>query len=120
VTATYNAALKKYLMCVTDGWPTCGTMHSYILESNQITGPWRLITYMKEFGQQGYFLNFPSKFISTDGRTAWLCYSGNFARDWNGMQMKENPPGSHYGLVLQEVLLLDRKTENRLRGKPMN
>ena len=106
VTATYNAALRKYLMCVTDGWPTCGIMNSYILEADRITGPWRLVSYLKEFGQQGYFLNFPSKFISADGRTAWLCYSGNFARDWNGMQIRENPPGSHYGLVLQEVRLL--------------
>jgi hypothetical protein len=120
VTVTFNAGLKKYLMCVTDGWPTCGTMNSYILESDQITGPWRMVTYMKEFGQQGYFLNFPSKFIQTDGRTAWLCYSGNFARDWNGMQLRENPPGSHYGLVLQEVLLLDREMEKRLTNDTSN
>ncbi|MCE5250772.1 hypothetical protein LLG96_11190 [bacterium] len=108
VTVTYNAPLKKYLMCVTDGWPTCAKMNSYILESNAITGPWKMITYMKNFGEQGYFLNFPSKFISDDGRTAWLCYSGNFARDWNGVAILENPPGSHYGLVLQEVKLTGR------------
>jgi len=27
---------------------------------------------MNKFGRQDYFVNFPSKFISTDGRTAWL------------------------------------------------
>jgi hypothetical protein len=32
-----------------------------------------------------------------------MLYSGNFARDWNGMQIKENPPGSHYGMVLQKI-----------------
>ena len=108
VTMTYNAPLKKYLMCITDGWPTAGKMNTFILESDLITGPWKLIVYMKEFGEQGYFVNFPSKFISADGRTAWLCYSGNYAKDWNGMQIRENPPGSHYGLVLQEVTLLGK------------
>ncbi len=114
VTVTYNAPLKKYLMCVTDGWPTCARMNSYILEADEITGPYRLITYMKDFGEQGYFLNFPSKLISADGRTAWLCYSGNFAKDWNDQKIIENPPGSHYGLVLQQVVLLDGKMLKQL------
>ncbi len=106
VTVTYNPPLKKYLMCVTDGWPTCGKMHSYILEADQITGPWRLVVYMKDFGEQGYFLNFPSRFIAADGRTLWLCYSANFAPDWNGAALKINPPGGRYGLCLHEVRLL--------------
>ncbi len=110
VTVTYNAPLKRYLMCVTDGWPTCAKMNSYILEADAITGPWRLVTYMKDFGEQGYFLNLPTKFISADGRTAWLCYSGNFAKDWRGEVMQEIPPGSHYGLVLQKIRLLDETT----------
>jgi len=106
VTITYNAPLRKYLMCVTDGWPTVAKMNSYILESGKITGPWKLVTYMKEFGEQGYFLNFPSKFISKDGLTLWLCYSGNFSQGWNNIRFKAKPPGSRYGLVLQQVKLL--------------
>jgi hypothetical protein len=106
VAVSYNAPLKKYLMCVTDGWPTCAKMNSYILEADRIEGPWKLIVYMKEFGEQGYFLNIPTKFISSDGRTVWLCYSGNFAKGWNGVAINENPPGSHYGMVLQEMRLL--------------
>ena len=84
VTATYVAPLKKYLMFVTDGGNTCSRMNTYVLESSSLTGPWRLVTYMKSFGEQGYFVNLPSKFIASDGRTAWLCYSGNFAPNWNG------------------------------------
>jgi hypothetical protein len=106
VTVTYNAPLRKYLMCVTDGWPTVAKMHSYILEADVLTGPWRLVTYMRDFGEQAYFLNFPAKFIRADGKRLWLCYSGNFATDWNGMKIQANPPGSRYGLVLQEVELL--------------
>jgi hypothetical protein len=113
VTATYNAPLKKYLMCITDGWPTCAKMNSYVLESDALTGPWRLVTYMKDFGEQGYFLNIPTKFISPDGRTAWLCYSANFAKDWRGMKIEEKPPGSHYGLVLQQIRLLDESTRQK-------
>ncbi len=108
VTVTYNAALKKYLMCVTDGENTNSYMHTYILESDKITGPWLLVTYMKNFGEQSYFVNIPSKFINDDGHTMWLCYSGNFWREWNGIQMQENPPGSHYGLVLQKISLLKK------------
>jgi hypothetical protein len=106
-TVTYDAPLKKYLMCVTDGWPTCAKMHTYILESDAITGPWRLVTYMKDFGEQAYFVNFPSKFISTDGKTMWILFSGNFASGWNGAApLKSNPPGSGYGMSLHEVRLL--------------
>ncbi|MBI3117283.1 MAG: hypothetical protein HYZ00_01265 [Candidatus Hydrogenedentes bacterium] len=111
VTVTYNAPLKKYLMCVTDGWPTAGKMHSYILEADTITGPWRLVVYMKDFGEQGYFLNFPSKFIRGDGKTLWLCYSANFANNWNGVELKVNPPGGRYGLCLHEVQLLTPDTQ---------
>jgi hypothetical protein len=105
-TVTYDAPLRKYLMCVTDGWPTCGKMNSYVLEADQLTGPWRLVVYMKDFGEQGYFLNFPSKFIRGDGRTLWLCYSTNFAQNWNHVKLKVNPPGGRYGLCLRECRLL--------------
>ena len=105
-TVTYDAPLKKYLMCVTDGWPTCAKMRSYILEADALTGPWRLVTYMKDFGEQAYFVNFPSKFISRDGKTLWICFSANFAQGWNGQTLKFNPPGGCYGFCLYEVRLL--------------
>ena len=106
VTATYVPPLGKYLMCVTDGWPTVARMSSYVLEADEITGPWRLVTYMKDFGQQAYFLNFPSKFIGEDGRTLWLCYSANFSQNWNDVRLEFDPPGGRYGLCLHELRLL--------------
>ena len=105
VTVTYNAALKKYLMCVTDGGNTCAKMNTYLLESDSLTGEWKIITYLKNFGEQAYFVNIPSKFIEKDGKTMWLLYSGNYATNWNGEQIKENPVGSHYGCVLQKIRL---------------
>lgn len=108
VTVTYNPPLKKYFMCITDGGNTCSKMNTYILESDNIAGGWKIVSYMKDFGEQAYFVNIPSKFISTDGKTAWLLYSGNFAPEWNGEKIKENPLGSHYGMVFQKIEFLNK------------
>ena len=104
VNATYDPALRKYIMCVTDGWPTFAKMDTYILEADEITGPWKIVTYMKSFGQQAYFVNIPSKFIDPRGRGFWLGYSANFVDGWNGASVKMNPIGSGYGFAMQQVL----------------
>jgi hypothetical protein len=108
VTMTYNPGLKKYIMCVTDGGTTKSRMNTYLLESDRIDGDWKIITYMKEFGTQAYFVNFPSKFISADGETMWMLYTANFSLDENGKPHKVNPPGSHYGIVFQKIQLLKK------------
>lgn len=106
VTMTYNAPLKKHLLCVTDGGNTVSRYHTYLLESDRITGPWKLAAYLENFGEQAYFVNIPSKFIGGDGRTLWLCYAANFSSGWGGITFKSRPPGSRYGMCLQEVRLL--------------
>lgn len=107
VTMTYDAPLKKYLMCVTDGGATAaGYFSTYLLESDRVTGPFRLVQYLYHFGEQAYFVNLPSKFISPDGRTLWLCYSANFATDWNGSKIRSNPAGSRYGMCLRQIKIL--------------
>lgn len=106
VTMTYNAPLKKYLLCVTDGGNTVAYFNTYMLESDRVTGPWKLVTYLKHFGEQAYFVNLPSKFIAADGRTLWLCYAANFSQGWNGINFYPRPPGSRYGMCLQEIRLL--------------
>lgn len=118
VTATYVPQLKKYLMCITDGWPTVAKMDSYILEADEITGPWKMVAYMEDFGEQAYFLNFPTKFISDDGLTLWLCYSANFSPDWNGVKLGLNPPGGRYGLCLHELRLLRPEDDEKIKGIP--
>ena len=107
VTMTYDAPLKRYLLCVTDGTNTVGYFNTYILESTRMTGPWKLVDYLRRFGEQAYFVNFPSKFIGPDGRTLWLCYAANFSQGWNGVRFKSSPVGGRYGMCLQEVKLLD-------------
>ena len=118
VTATYNPALKKYLMCITYGGPGGGPQpayDSYILESGKITGPWKMIVYMRSFGPQGYFLNFPSRFISSDGKTLWLSYSTN----WTQKDKPGIPPGGGYAFTLQEVKLLNGKEMRKFRQEPL-
>ena len=106
VTMTYDPPLKKYLMCVTDGTTTFGYFNTYILESDQIVGPWKLVTYLQHFGEQAYFVNIPSKFIGGDGRKLWLCYAANFSSGKGGTTFRSLPPGSRYGMCLQEIEIL--------------
>ena len=113
VTMTYDAPLKKYLMCVTDGGNTVSYYNTYLLESSRMTGPWKLVTYLRHFGEQAYFVNIPSKFISGDGRTLWLCYAANFSQGWNGVRFESRPAGSRYGLCLQEARLLGPQPPSR-------
>ena len=68
-----------------------------------------MVTYLNRFGVQGYFVNIPSKFISKDGKTMWLCYSANWANNVPSKRKKtvlrSNPPGTKYALCLQEIKL---------------
>lgn len=107
VTITYNKPLKKYLMCVTNGGNTLSRYDTYLLEAESITGPWKMVTYMKDFGAQAYFVNIPSKFISADGRSFWLCYSANWTNQCKGLpKHPSNPEGSFYTMSLHEVRLM--------------
>lgn len=103
VTATYMAPLQKYIMCVTNGrGPKAdgnGPYDTYLLESSDLVGPWKLVTYMKNFGEQAYFVNIPSKFISADAKSLWLSYSHGWSHK------HPNPPGGGYAWCLQEVNL---------------
>jgi hypothetical protein len=113
VTVTYNAPLKKYLMCVTDGGTTVSTYDTYILESDHVSGPWKLASSLIKFGPQAYFVNIPSKFISKDGRTVWLCYAANFH-----CSLTPDPPGSRYGMNFQEIRLLP--TAVKIKPNPLD
>lgn len=110
VTVTYNPGLKKYLMCISRGVdvtsdPKKGPINlrydTMILESESLTGQWRLVQYLDRFGPMAYFVNIPSKFISPDGKTFWLSYSAN----WDDKNRYGNPAGSFYSLSLHEVKL---------------
>lgn len=103
VSMTWNPALGRYFMFVTDGWPTTDTMDTYLLESTSLTGPWSLVQWWEDFGPQAYFFNIPSKFISADGLRFWTLYSANFT--WASDHWIGDPPISGYHACFLEVAL---------------
>ncbi|HEX3698171.1 MAG TPA: hypothetical protein VH374_22560 [Polyangia bacterium] len=98
---TYIAPLKKYLLAVSrphDGFNNYGGFDTFFLESDSVSGPFRMVQYLQNFGVGAYYVTMPSRFISDDGRTAWIEYSsGDFTT--------EDPPGSRYAMSFQEVVL---------------
>jgi hypothetical protein len=107
-TVTWNPGLKKFIMMAytngyeSGGQSTPGDHNAFILESDKLTGPWKLITYLKSFGVQAYFLTLPPKFLSADGRNAWMCYGANYMP----FDRKDDPPGSGYRFCLQRIRFL--------------
>jgi len=51
--------------------------------------------------RQAYFVNIPSKFISPDGRTVWLCFSGNWTH-----RIAVDPAGSRHAMCLYDLKLV--------------
>jgi hypothetical protein len=75
-----------------------------------------MVSYLYSFGPQAYFVNIPSKFISEDGKTAWLCYSANFTYTRQDQYHHGDPKGSKYALSLHEIKFLDEGELNELSG----
>ena len=108
VTMTYVPLLNKFLMVVSTPTYSPYTVlqfDTYILESDNLTGPWSYVTYMRMFGPEAYFVNFPSKFLGTvvttdqgPAYTATLSYSANFA-----FHDESNPLHSGYYWCLQPM-----------------
>lgn len=98
---TYNAPLGKFIMTLSR-MNERDSFDTMILESDEIDGQYKVVQYMKGYATVSYFLNIPSRFISEDGWTMWLCYSSNYHY--------MNEPlstigGSIYALCLTEITL---------------
>merc|ERR1712194_88395 len=108
-TMTYFSGIQKYVLSIqtASNYPVMdgGDFDTYYLESDDITGPWSYVTYMKSFGPQVYFGNFPTKFSAKQADTsaktfeAFFCYSANYDPHSHG----ENPPNSGYHMNLQQA-----------------
>lgn len=99
VAVTYNPILNKYFMTLSRAMKA-DRFDSIILESDTLNGGYRVIQYLEKFAQVSYFMNIPSKFISADGKTMWLCYSSNY------QGQKANIAGSSYSMCLREIRLV--------------
>jgi hypothetical protein len=79
---TYVAPLKKYLLTTARLAENETNLTYNVLvfwESDRLTGPYRMVHYMRNWGPQTYFPNIPAKFISEDGLRMWLCVAANYA-----------------------------------------
>jgi hypothetical protein len=124
-TMTYVPALRRFVMCV--GTPKVrsgvGAMaddfDTYLLESEHITGPFRLISYLKSFGPQAYFVNLVSRFflsarVETDAGgerfvEGSLSYSANFGDQHHvgpGPSNTTSPAGGYRWELLKVRLML--------------
>lgn len=86
VTASYVPALKKYIVAITtptNGSSTVGNFDTYFLESDDLTGPYSLVTYLSSFGPEAYFMNIPSKFagatVTKGAPPVWMAVPGALA-----------------------------------------
>jgi hypothetical protein len=109
-TITWNPGLKKYILVVhhnaMTGINDVAQEHRTILmESDEITGPYRTIHYMTNWGPGSYFGNIPAKWISKDGKTAWLVIAANC---WGE---PANPPQCTYACSMHEFTFVTASDE---------
>jgi hypothetical protein len=67
-------------------------------EADQITGPYKIVHYMKNWGEQAYFPNIPSQMINEDGRSAWMTVACNYSA------ANINPHQCRYAASMHEIV----------------
>ncbi len=100
---TYLPQLNKYLLMSARLKENEQNLPYNVLsfwEADEITGPYRLVHYLRDWGPQTYFPNIPTKFISPDGKSMWLVVSSNYSTS-----DKANPFGARYAMSMHEIAL---------------
>ncbi|WP_282053879.1 DUF7402 domain-containing protein [Maribacter luteus] len=79
---TYFPKMNKYILM------TCRLKESeenlpynvtIFWEADEITGPYKIVHYMKDWGAQTYFPNITPQFINDDGTSAWMTVASNYS-----------------------------------------
>ena len=99
---TYIPALKKYILMTSRLRENEDNLPYNVLifwESDKITGPYKMVHYLRDWGPQSYFPNIPAKFISSDGKTMWLCVATNYNH------LDPDPIQCRYGFSMHEIVL---------------
>ena len=112
VNITYHPGMRKYLGILCSGWQDGdgGTYDTWVIESNDLTGPWFNIAYLKGMGVQPYFVCAPSKFLGPGSKVV-LFYSANWRADRPGVTSWKDPngPPGRYSLCVAEFELLESR-----------
>lgn len=75
---TYNAPLKRFLMTMRSRAKAGGLDQFSIYDAPQPWGPWTTVFFTKQWDvDPGEAQHFPSKWISPDGKTLYLVFSGD-------------------------------------------
>lgn len=96
---TYVPGLDKYILMTARlnfGSDKPNTLIFW--ESDQMTGPYKIVHRMENLGPATYFPNIPAKFISSDGRRAWLVVTANHN------YQKPDPRQFRYALSMHEIV----------------
>lgn len=99
---TYVAPLRKYILTTARLAENEKNLPYNLLvfwESDRITGPYRMVHSLRNWGPQTYFPNIPAKFISADGRRMWLCVACNYSSGVTG------PFQCRYAASFHEIVL---------------
>jgi hypothetical protein len=99
---TYFKAINKYILMTArlkEEEENLDHNNFIVLEADQITGPYKMVHYMKDWGVQTYFPNIPTQLIGEDGQTAWLTVAANY----NAANF--NPHQSRYAASMHEIIL---------------
>ena len=76
----YNAGINRYILTYT--WYTDLTGAIAILDAPEPWGPWTTVFYTSQWDQGFTFeYNFPTKWISSDGKTMYMVFSGTGIND---------------------------------------
>jgi len=115
---TYFPKLNKYILV------TCRLMenednlpHNVTIfwEADDITGPYKIVHYMKNWGAQTYFPNITSQFINEDGASAWMTVASNYS------VQNINPHQNRYAASMHELaFVLKDKPFKELRQNQKN
>ena len=81
VSITYNAGLGRYILTSTHRPPGSNATHTPalgIFDASEPWGQWTTVYYHHDWskGSRTYHHKFPTKWMSADGRTMWLLFSG--------------------------------------------
>ncbi len=97
---TYIKSLNKYILmtCRLKGKTGLPYNLFIIWESSKITGPYKIVQSLKDWGPQTYFPTIPAKFISDDGKSCWLVVASNFSSE------KYNPFQCRYAASIHEIV----------------
>ena len=75
-TVVYNPGLQRYLLTMTRGGP----QKLGIFDASEPWGPWTTAAYYDNWGgfkgAEGLIYSFPTKWMSGDGKTMWMIFSG--------------------------------------------